>query len=259
MRISIKKISLLAIFLVFVAILIAGKISYSQKRCNDINVEIMTKNVPQFISQQQIKTWINSEFRVLDSKCKSINLNKLEQKLRQISYIKDAQVYLTNTEGTIDVKIWFRQPIAKFYTKNQTFFVDEDGYIFPVVPKKSPYCIVINGDLNFKKKIDFKRKNNLLKIVDTNKSTVFQAFKLVKYINTDNFLRTYITEIYVSKDRIELVPRIGNFVIILGDFTDFRKKIRNLKAFLSQIKRIGWDRYSQINLSYPNQIVCSKN
>ncbi len=258
MRISIKKIILFTIFLVFITILIVGKISYSQKRCNDINVEIMTKNVPQFISQQQIKLWVNKEFRIVGLKCKSINLNNLEQKLRKIPYIKDAQVYLTNTEGTIDIKVWFRRPIAKFYTKKQTFFVDNDGYIFPIVPKKSPYCIVINGDLNFKKKIDFKKNNNLFKLVDTNKSTVFQAFKLVKYINSDDFLRSYITEIYISNNRIELVPRVGNFVIILGDFTDFRKKIRNLKAFLSQIKRIGWDKYSRINLSYPNQIVCTK-
>ncbi|MEA3451904.1 MAG: cell division protein FtsQ, partial [Bacteroidota bacterium] len=57
----------------------------------------------------------------------------------------------------------------------------------------------------------------------------------------------------------ELIPKIGDFRIILGSIDSIDTKIRNLKAFYQHAgSKISWDKYSKINLEYTNQIVCTK-
>ena len=45
-----------------------------------------------------------------------------------------------------------------------------------------------------------------------------------------------------------------------GDtLADFEKKLENLKLFYEKaIPKVGWEKYSIINLKYKNQIVCTK-
>ena len=58
---------------------------------------------------------------------------------------------------------------------------------------------------------------------------------------------------------VELVPRVGNHRIMLGTLEGFEEKLAHLKLFYEQaIPKMGWEKYSMINLKYKNQIVCTK-
>ena len=58
---------------------------------------------------------------------------------------------------------------------------------------------------------------------------------------------------------IELVPRVGNHTILLGDITNYQEKLRKLYLFYEKgVNQVGWNDYKEINLKFRNQIVCVK-
>ena len=83
---------------------------------------------------------------------------------------------------------------------------------------------------------------------------------LMKRIESDAFLKAQITAVeFDENDDLMVYPRVGNHKIILGSSKDLDSKFEKLKVFYSQgLEKVGWDRYSHINLKFENQIVCTK-
>ena len=73
-------------------------------------------------------------------------------------------------------------------------------------------------------------------------------------------MKAQITAIvFDESNEIVLYPRVGGHKIILGEPEDFINKFRKLKIFYRQgLEKVGWDRYSMINLKYHDQVVCTK-
>jgi cell division protein FtsQ len=67
-----------------------------------------------------------------------------------------------------------------------------------------------------------------------------------------------IEQIYIDKNGdVILSPRIGNHKVIFGDLKDIEVKFNKLYTFYKNIApEKGWERYSEVNLKYNNQIVC---
>jgi cell division protein FtsQ len=58
---------------------------------------------------------------------------------------------------------------------------------------------------------------------------------------------------------VELIPRVGNHIIALGQPSDYAQKFDKLKIFYEKgLDEVGWDRYSRINLNYGNQVIATK-
>ena len=89
---------------------------------------------------------------------------------------------------------------------------------------------------------------------------VTDLYKFALFLQENEFWNDQIEQIYVYPDNdIELIPRVGNHRIMLGTLDEFEEKLANLKLFYEQaIPKVGWEKYSMINLKYKNQIVCTK-
>lgn len=87
-------------------------------------------------------------------------------------------------------------------------------------------------------------------------------WQITKRIAADTFLSAQLIQVYITPERIlQLIPRVGNHVIVLGDISDIDEKINKLRIFYSDgISRSGnWNDYKTIDLQFKNQIVCTKN
>ena len=86
------------------------------------------------------------------------------------------------------------------------------------------------------------------------------VFKVAEFIRTDPLWHAQIEQLYVNKElEIELIPRVGNHRIVVGDATDLKKKLDKLKIFYKKgLSKTGWNEYSVINLKFANQVVCKK-
>ena len=90
----------------------------------------------------------------------------------------------------------------------------------------------------------------------------------------NNFWKNQIVQINVTAEKgIELVPRVGNHIIYIGelpkydkrqngasvikDFTE-KKLLRLEKFYKYGLSQAGWNKYSYINLEFDNQIICKR-
>ena len=87
-----------------------------------------------------------------------------------------------------------------------------------------------------------------------------QIYQLARTIDSDEFWKAQIVQIYVNEEMdIELIARVGQHKIILGDIEDLDIKLKKLKMFYDKgLSKTGWNEYSIINLKFKDQIVCTK-
>jgi cell division protein FtsQ len=99
-------------------------------------------------------------------------------------------------------------------------------------------------------------------VTDTIKKKLLidDIFTMAEFIRKDELWKAQIEQLYVNKDfEIELIPRVGNHRIVVGDATNIKAKLNKLKIFYSKgLSKTGWNEYSVINLKFANQVVCKK-
>jgi cell division protein FtsQ len=88
-----------------------------------------------------------------------------------------------------------------------------------------------------------------------------QIFDFVTFLELNPFWNAQIEQIFVRDDKkIELIPRVGEAVILLGTLDDYQLKLEKLrKLYIKGFNVIGWNRYKLIDLQYKGQVVCNKD
>jgi cell division protein FtsQ len=57
----------------------------------------------------------------------------------------------------------------------------------------------------------------------------------------------------------EMIPKIGNQLIVFGSADNYEEKFNNLLIFYKNVQsKIGWNKYSTLNVSYKNQVIAVK-
>jgi cell division protein FtsQ len=191
-----------------------------------------------------------------------INTGSIENAIRKQAYVAKVSVY-ENNEGTLFVEIRQREPLLRLINqKYESFYLDESGALLPVNPNFSARVLVANGVINDSYIKNPNYRVNILALSDSvfYDSLLTNLYKLTMYITHDKFLKAQIAQIYVNEqNEFELIPRIGNHVILLGTAEDLDDKFKRLIAFYKYgLNKIGWNKYNVINIKYKNQVVCSK-
>ncbi|MEO8088452.1 MAG: cell division protein FtsQ, partial [Bacteroidota bacterium] len=58
---------------------------------------------------------------------------------------------------------------------------------------------------------------------------------------------------------MELIPRVGNQTILFGDEKQMEEKFNKLYTFYKKgLSKTGWNQYKTINVTFKDQVVCSK-
>ena len=182
----------------------------------------------------------------------SINIQLLEQKLKANPFVESAKVY-EDMDGIIRVEISQRQPMIRVMNQfDQDFYIDQHGVKIPVSSNFTSRVIAANGYIDevFSNKVD-----------TLHTDIAKQLFKTADFIAKDSLWSAQIAQLYVNKEHeIELVPRVGNNRILLGDADSLESKFHNLLVFYKQaLPQVGWDRYKVINIKYANQVVGVKS
>ena len=92
-----------------------------------------------------------------------------------------------------------------------------------------------------------------------------KLINFVKFVDSDDFWKAFIVQIHVVGSQagdgydpdIEIVPRAGDQVIMLGSVDGYEQKLVKLLSFYRHaVAYEGWNCCSYINLKYKDQIVC---
>ncbi len=178
-----------------------------------------------------------------------INTEKMERVVSRNPYVSDAHVFSTNT-GDIYINVYQHEPVIRIITEsNNSYFIGDKGVLLPFHPDYPVRVLVASGVIS---------DSNINS--DTASPLFSDLYKLALFINRDPFLKAQVDQIYVNRQgEYELIPKVGNHLILLGDAENLADKFNRLMVFYKQgLNQIGWNKYTVINIKYKNQVVCSK-
>ncbi len=221
-------------------------VSFVYKKENNIIFDISSQN--RFLNSEEIFDLTND----LINDSSIIDLNYLEEKIKSNKFIKDIEIY-NNLNNVVNININQFKPYARLINNiGDDYYIDKNGEIFPVSNKYSERVLLIffknYKNIDKEKNINFFQNGN-------------EIFKLINYINRNDFYKKQISQINVLKDgEIIMIPQITKQKIYFGNTDNMEIKFKKLELFYKNILPTkGWNYYESVNLKFKNQIVCNKS
>ena len=176
----------------------------------------------------------------------AFDLREMENDLVKDVWIKTVQMFFDNNNRLM-VNVLEREPVARvFSTKGTTFYIDSSLAMLPLSEKFSARLPVFTG---------FPSNKGVLSKPD---SALLKGILVLSLaIQKDTFRTAIIDQVDITPQRnFELIPKIGNNIIVFGDAADLDEKFNKLQLFYQQVMvKSGWNKYSEINIAYHGQIV----
>lgn len=234
-------------------VVLMGFIEVKKQDVKCENVKIIIPGADNFIEREEIDAILaESEGNLIGRNLKEVNTQKIEKTIQANPYIAFAKVY-ADMDGVIHIEIKQRQPVLRVINAGgQDYYIDKEGLKMPVSANFTANVLVATGNIleGFGGRVDSLRT-----------PLAADLYQIALYLKKDTLWDAQIEQIFVNnKKDIELIPRVGNQRIILGDASSLDHKMDNLLAFYKQaMPLVGWDAYKTISVKYANQVVCEKN
>ncbi len=256
-RYSIKKILFATLWFTVgigtVVLLVAAIRKNDAKQCKKIEIKISgientLFNEEKFVDEKDILNTINNVCNVnpVGKSIGSFNLRKIETELEKSKWVKNAELFFDNND-ILKVIVQEREPVARIFTTGGTsFYIDTALTMLPLSDKFSARLPVFTG---------FPSDKIVLSSAD---SILLKDVKTISLaIQKDAFRMAMIDQVDITPQlNFEMIPKIGNQLIVFGNASDAEEKFKKLQLFYKTVMvKTGWSMYSIINVQYKNQIV----
>lgn len=190
-----------------------------------------------------------------------IPIQRIELLIKKMPHVKNAEVYHA-PNGVLNVQVQTRRAIARIINaSNEHYYIDEDGFLFPISDYFTADVPVVTGSITESLDLfsyrNFSEQNNSkfekLSVLD-------DIYRLASFIDKDTFWTAQIQQIEVdSKQEFTLTPTIGEHFIRMGTIENMELKFEKLLMFyIEGLNKTGWNKFTEINLKFNNQVVCRK-
>lgn len=232
--------------------------------CKDIVININDDDEVFFVQQEDIRQMLKSRGdAIINEPVRNINIPEIERVVNTHAAVESAEIYM-DVNGGLNIDIRQRKPLIRIIAdSNETYYIDTAGKLMLLSDNYAARVIVANGNISepYAKRYMFTMAD-IQKRPGLRDSTVLDdLFELAKYINKDPFWKAQVQQLYVNDNKeFEIIPRVGEHVILLGDASDMDEKFKKLMTFYQEgMNSTGrWNDYSLINLKYKNQVVCTR-
>lgn len=221
---------------IFLIIMGFSYIQSEEMLYKNINFSILNNEYGNYITIYDIENAINLKTdSMLKLSVNEFNIDEIESRLNKHPFIEKSEVFYSH--NTLNINLVQEKPLYRLILNKKHNYVTSKGKIIPVSNNYTPHVIVVYAEVN---------KINL-------------ATTIVKEVNKDSFLQDNIVAITIEKDII-IHPRKGDYLIKIDNIQDLEHKLNQLRCFM-ELKRTDLieGKYKIINLSFKNQIVCTKN
>lgn len=206
--------------------------------CKDISIVIKDSVESPFLKVKDVeKGLLKIKDYPVGKSFSEINTYEIKKELEKNKIIKNAVVYKTPS-GTLNIDIFQRNPILRVMGINGDYYVDDNCEVMPVSYNFTAHLPIATGYVN-------------------NEIIHNGLFDFVMFIRKEKFWNSQIEQIHITSDgEAELIPRVGEHVILLGNFDNYEQKLNNLFEFYKQgLNKKGWNLYKEISLKYDKQVV----
>jgi cell division protein FtsQ len=221
----------------------------SHKVCEGVKVEILGVEEHLFIDENDVLDIVNSNASITNKPISDIDLRATETALETTPWVKNAELFFDNKQ-VLQIIITERQPIARLFTmQGSSFYIDSVGLRLPLSDKLSARVPMFT---NFPSdKATMAKPDSLL---------LQSVVAMGKYIMADSFWMAQTAQIAISPQAtFEIIPTIGNQIIVFGTAEDIDKKFKRLLVFYKNAwLQNGINTYEKLDVQYNNQIVAVK-
>ncbi|NDP20825.1 MAG: cell division protein FtsQ [Paludibacter sp.] len=208
--------------------------------CRELEIILSDNDKIKLISQRDVALILEeSNLNPMGKTLKHIRTESIEDILQNNPMVKTAECFKTPS-GIVQIRIQQRCP--KFRVVGMSsYYIDTDRKTLPISSNYAAYVPIVSGRV-------------------TVSMSTGELFDFVTFLEENPFWNAQIEQIYIRDDlKIELVPRVGDAIVILGTLDNYRAKLEKLhKLYLYGFNEFGWNRYKTIDLQYKNQVVCTK-
>lgn len=265
---KIKKILLMGVWILAISMLMItlGFVSSEQDKLTIKSIEISIKGEEEhnFVDEDDIMNILHSKGNVIRGvKLKDINIPFIERILNEHPSIQTAEVY-ASINGCLNISIVQKKPIIRLFNNDgESYYIDDSGKVMPLSDKYTARVIVVSGNINepYVKWVEKNIDSVMVDSVLAKQTLIDDVYMVSRFVIADSLWNALFVQVFVNEsNEIELIPRIGDHKILLGDLSGLEDKFNKLKIFYEEgLGKTGWwDKYEIISLKYKNQVVCSK-
>jgi len=221
-----------------------------EKKCNSIQIELVGENTAAlFIDEKEILQIIHEQGVKEGQAIGKLNLSVLEKYLETIRWVKHVELFLDNAQ-VLQVKIEQRIPIARIFTASgNSFYIDKEGLQLPL---KQLTVLRLPVFTNFPTDQQKLSKPDSLLLND--------ILHFTKAVQNDSFFTAQTAQVNIaSNGDFELVPTVGDHLVLIGSVENIEDKLNRLYTFYKKVwVQSGLNAYQVIDCRFDNQIVALK-
>lgn len=218
------------------------KESSHNRLCEDFVVVVKDSTQTQFVTAKQVEVLVKKyKLYPVGKPFNEINTLAIRDTILSNKLIETADVFITSG-ASIVATVQQRQPVLRVVSNMKgNFYVDKDREIMPISSSFAVYVPIATGVID-----EEFAKNEL--------------YDFAMFLRNNPDWDAWIEQIVVkTNNEVELIPRAGDFRIIMGNLEDYPSKLNKFVRFVDGgLNVVGWNRYSEINLKYDNQVVCTR-
>lgn len=225
------------------------------KVCTKVSINIADEATNGFINSQEIKKRLEApKLYPLGKPMRYVDARKIEETLKASPFVKTAECFKTQ-DGHVNITITQRLPLVRIKAQSgEDYYLDDNDCVMPNSQYTSD-LIIATGNISRQFAMNY-------------------ISPLSRTLMDNELWKNQIEQINVLPDRtIELIPRVGNHVVALGQLPVAKtkqeinqqvrefvlRKLDHLEKFYKYgLSQAGWNKYSYINLEFDNQIICKR-
>jgi cell division protein FtsQ len=212
-----------------------------KKVCENFKVLVKDSVNTQFIHAKDIEQLLKkAKLHPIGKPLAEINTMEMEEAISANKLVKSVEVFSTHN-GSIVASIYQRNPVMRIISHNDgSYYIDSERERMPTSQNYTVYLPLAIGHI-------------------TEEFAKNELYDFVMYISDKPLWDAWIEQIVVDRNnKVQIVPRAGDFKVTLGTLDDYKEKLDKLKLFIDKgLSTVGWNRYSEVNLEYNNQVVCT--
>lgn len=192
-----------------------------------------------FVNEKIVMSYLDENKVSFDSTLLSdFSTEELELLLEKHTSIEKVEVF-ANQKGNIAITVKQKKAVVRIKSIYDDYYLDEFGKRMELSSTYTPNLLIVTGEVTI--------------------SNHQEIFDFVSLINKSKFWKAQITQLLFMGNEVIMSTRVGDHKIRFSCLVDVKEKLNNLYEFYKQAMPVkGWQTYSDINLKFKNQVVCTK-
>ena len=225
---------------------------HAQSVCNQLQINF-TDSL-QFVSEQDIREYLDAHYGAcVGERLDSVGLAQIEDMLESRSAVMRCEAWTTD-DGILHLDITQRAPVLRFQNGQQGFYVDADGYIFPLHKTFTAPVPVVEGAIP----VDIPEGYKGPAQTEYERAWIAGVLEMNRFISDSRSWQRNIRHIRVRPNGDLLLTLDGRSEeFIVGQPVDVADKLRRIDRYLGNIaptQEEGY--YKTVNVKYKQQIIC---